>query len=135
LNVFNKDSSHQVIFQSVEVGTNYIGDRWSFIGFFGVAGFKNKQLYSLYIGEGNLIDYSGYSLKSKTPKGAASMTINNKSLRITCNQAIEVRIPSSGVKKVSLKIGNKISELKTIRSGKQLIFELPAIIDGEMILK
>ena len=135
LNVFNKDSSHQVIFQSVEVGTNYIGDRWSFIGFFGVAGFKNKQLYSLYIGEGNLIDYSGYSLKSKTPKGAASMTINNKSLRITCNQAIEVRIPSSGVKKVSLKIGNKISELKTIRSGKQLIFELPANIDGEMILK
>ena len=135
LTVFNKDTSHQIIFQSVDGATNFSGDLWNFSGFFGVAGFKNKQLCSLYLGEGIQIAHSGYSLKSKTPKGAASMTINNKSLKITSNQAIEVGIPSTKVKKVSLKIGNKISELKTIRSGKQLIFELPAVVDGEVILK
>ncbi|HZK95694.1 MAG TPA: heparinase II/III family protein [Prolixibacteraceae bacterium] len=135
LTVFNHDLSNQVIFQSVDDASKYNGDSWNFSGFFGVAGFKNKQLCSLYLGDGNQIAYSGYSLKSKTSKGSAGMTINNKSLTITCNQAIEVGIPSSEVKKVSLKVGNKISELKTIRFGKQLIFELPAVTDGEVILK
>jgi len=134
LTVFSRDLSDQVIFQSVDDASKYNGDRWNFSGFFGVAGFKNKQLCSLYLGEGNQIAHSGYSLKSKTPKGAASMTINNKSLKIISNQAIEVGIPYSEVKKVALKVGNKISALKTIRSGKQLIFEVPAITDGEVTI-
>ncbi len=135
LTVFNKDSSHQLIFQSVDDASNYNGEKWEFSGFYGVAGFKNQQLFSLYLGEGNQIAHSGYSLKSKTPKGAASMTINIKSLKITSNQSIEVGIPSAGIKKLSLKIRNEISQIKTIRSGKQLIFEVPAVVDGEVIFK
>jgi len=134
LKVFSRNLSDQVIFQSIDDASKYNGDRWNFSGFFGVAGFKNKQLSSLYLGEGNQIAHSGYSLKSQTPKGAASMTINNKSLKITSNQAIEVGIPYSEVKKVSLKVGNITSVLKTIRSGKQLIFEVPAITDGEVTI-
>jgi len=134
LNVFNKDSSHQIIFQSVDGATSYSGDLWNFSGFLGVTGLKNKKLCTLYLGEGNQITHSGYSLKSKTPKGSASLTINNKSLKITSNQAIEVGIPSTEVKKISLRVGNKTSELKTIRSGKQLIFEVPAVTDGEVTI-
>ena len=130
LNVFNKNSSHQVVFQSVDSTKNYSGNKWEFSGYFGVAGFKNQQLSSLYLGEGSRITHSGYSLKSKTHKGSSSLIINSKSLIINCNQPFEIGIPSPKAKKASLKIGNKISELKTALSGKQLIFELPAVTDG-----
>lgn len=134
LTVFNKDGSYQEIFQSVNPGKEYFAKNGSITGYFGIAGFKDKKLTALYLGKGTAITNSGYSLKSMTPKGSASMTINGKSLKITSSQAIEVGIPSSEVKKVSLKVGNKTSELKTNRSGKQLIFVLPAINEGEVTI-
>ncbi|NEW83769.1 MAG: hypothetical protein GZ094_15575 [Mariniphaga sp.] len=134
LTVFNKDGSYQEIFQSVDPGKEYSAKNGSIAGYFGVADFKNGKLASLYLGKGTAIINSGYSLKSMTPNGSANLIIGGKSIKISCNQSFEVGVPLTDVKKVNLKTGEKITSLKTIRSGKQLLFEVPAITDGEVIL-
>ncbi len=125
LKVFNRDNSQQSIYQSIDNTASFKGEKWEFSGSYGVAGFKNERINSLYLGEGNLISHSGYSLKTKGKIGSASLTIEGKVLKVSCNQPVEVGIPVSGVKNISVRIGDKSNKLKTVRSGKQLIFELP----------
>ena len=132
--VFNKDGSYQEIFQSVNPGKEYSAKNGSITGYFGIAGFKDKKLTALYLGKGTAITNSGYSLKSMTPNGSTNLIIEGKTIKVSCNQSVEVGVPLTEVKKVSLKTGEKITSLKTTRSGKQLLFEVPAITDGEVIL-
>ena len=133
LNVFNRDLSHQQIFQSVDASKKYSDNQWKFSGSFGVAGFEKQLLHALYLGEGSEISHSGYFLKSKEAKGSASLIIGVKSLKVSCNQNVEIGVPMVEFKKISLKTGSKIVDLKTVQSGKQLIFEVPAMTDGEVI--
>ncbi len=130
MTVFNNDKSYQEIYQSTDPAKKYIAKNGSMSGYFGIAGFKNGILSSLYLGKGKEISNSGYSIKSTTSDGSANMTLHGKTIEITCNQAIIIGIPTTKVRKVMLKFGDKLTELKTTRSGKQLILEVPAVKDG-----
>ena len=135
LKVFNRDNSQQAIYQSIDNSVVFNGEKWEFSGSYGVAGFKNARINSLYLGEGNLISHSGYSLKSKGKIGSASLAIEGKVLKVTCNQTVEVGIPESGVKTISVKADGKTTKLKITKLGKQVIFELPEGKDVEILVE
>jgi len=135
LNVFNKDSSHQVIFQSVDSSAVYSGDLWNFSGFFGVVGFKNEQLGSLYLGEGSRISHSGYSLKSKTPQGSAWLVAEGKIFKINCNQETIIDLPNRGVKKAWLQQGSIRNELKITLTSKGVSLTVPSVENGVIVLE
>ncbi len=134
MTVFNKDKSYQEIYQSTDPAKKNTTKNGSISGYFGIAGFKNGALISLYLGKGKEISNSGYSIKSTVVDGSANIILSGKTIEIACNQAIELIIPSPEVKKAMLKIGNKLTELKTKHSGKQLILEVPEVRDGLIIL-
>jgi hypothetical protein len=56
-------------------------------------------------------------------------------LKISCNQAVVIGIPADNLTNLSLMGEGKIIRLKTIRSDNQIIFEVPAVTNGEIILK
>ena len=138
LTIFNTNNTYQEIYQSTDPGKPYNSKSGTIHGFFGVASVQTVpivQLVSLYLGNGQEITSHGYSLKSKTLNGSANLSISGKILAVSCNQITEIGIPAASVKKVSLEIGDQISELKTTRKGNQLVFEVPALGEGRIHLK
>jgi hypothetical protein len=130
MTVFSKDKSYQEIFQSVDPGKSYQAKNGSLTGYFGIAGFENGKLCTLYLGKGKEISNSGYALSSKSPDGSACLTITGKTIKITSNQAVNVSVPNSEVKRITLKNGEQTTELKATRSGQQINFEVPAVKNG-----
>ena len=134
LKIFNRNKSQQFIFQAIDNLAIFKGEKWEFSGSYGVAGFKNDKINSLYLGKGSLISHSGYSLKSKGKLGSASFSIEGKVLKVSCNQPVEVGIPEKGVKNISVRVGDKGNKLITVRLGKQVVFELPVGKDSEILV-
>ena len=134
LKIFNRNKSQQFIFQAIDNLAIFKGEKWEFSGSYGVAGFKNDKINSLYLGKGSLISHSGYSLKSKGKIGSASLSIEGKVLKVSCNQPVEVGIPEKGVKNISVRVGDKGNKLITVQSGKQVVFELPVGKDSEILV-
>ncbi len=134
LTVLGKGKSYQEIYQSVDPVKMYSAKNGTLTGYFGVAGFENGKLCSLYLGNGKEISNSGYSLKSSTPDGTANLTLSDKSFKITSNQTVEVRIPVKIEKKITLQVNDRISELKFSYSGNQIVIEVPTVTNGLIML-
>ena len=135
LKVFNKDGSYQEIFQSVDPQKKWMTKSASFTGYFGVAGFKNGKLNSLYLGKGTGISLDGYSLKSGTKDGSASLVPEGKTFKISCNQETEIDLPVQGVKKAWLQQGSIRNELKITQTGKAIKLTVPAVTDGVIVFQ
>lgn len=130
LTVFNKDKSYQEILQSTDPEKKYTVKNGSIQGYFGVASYKNGKLTELYLGKGKEIIKSGYSLKSVSADGSANLSINGNTMELTCNQTIEIRMPASGFKTITMKAEGKQAELKVTKTGNQLLLEVPAVKNG-----
>jgi len=135
LTVFNKDGSHQEIFQSVDPEKKWITKSASFTGYFGIASFKNGKLGSLYLGKGTEIFLNGYSLKSETKDGSANLVPEGKSFRINCNQETEIGLPNTGVKKGWLQQGSGRNELKIRQTIKGISLTVPSLENGVLVLE
>jgi len=141
LTVHNTNNTYQEIYQSIDQAKKYNSKNGSIQGFLGIATVqivqpvKTVQLLSLYLGSGTEITNNGYSLKSPTPNGSANLILSGKTLQLSCNQPTEVGVPSTSGKKATLQIGDKISDLKTVRKGNQIVFEVPAVNNGIISFK
>lgn len=134
LTVFCKGGLKQQIFQSVDPDKKFISGTGNFSGYYGIAGFTNEKLNSLYLGKGTEIAQNGYSLKSKNPDGSANLMINGKKVVVSCNQETEVGMPRT-VKKAWLKQGSIRKELSISKSGKGILVTIPSVENGEIVLK
>ena len=134
LTVFNKDKSYQEILQSTDPDKKFMAKNGSLRGFFGVASYKNGKLTELYLGKGYEIIKSGYSLKSVSAEGSATLSVEGNVLELTCNQAIEIGMPASGFKSITMKAEGKQLELKVTKTGNQLLLEVPAVKNGILSL-
>jgi len=134
LSVFCKNGLKQQIFQAVEPNKKFTSGTGSFSGYYGIAGFENEKLSTLYLGKGNEITQSGYTLKSKTPDGSANLMIKGKTITISCNQETEVELPQTA-KKVWLQQGSILKELKPVKAGKGISVTVPAVENGELVLE
>jgi hypothetical protein len=134
LTVFNKDKSYQEILQSTDPEKKYTAKNGFIRGYFGVAGYKNGKLNKLYLGKGKEISKSGYTLKSASADGSANLIIDGNTLEISSNQAIEINMPGSGIKNITMKSEGKQMELKVTKTGNQLILEVPAVKNGKITL-
>lgn len=132
LTMFNKDHSRQDIYQSVNPARKLTSKNGSFKGYFGVSGYKDGMLETLYLGKGTEISGSGYTIRSLEADGSANLAIQGNKLKITCNQAVELTVPGAGKGKVSLKTGNRTTLLKVSKSGDRLVFVVPAVAGGEL---
>lgn len=135
LTVLSKGGLQQQIFQSVEPSKKINSEGCVFSGYYGVVGFEGEKLTSIYLGKGNEISQSGYSLKSKKPDGSANLTVKGKMINVSCNQETEVGLPFSEVKRATLKFGSSQSELKVIRAKKGILVTIPAVENGEIVLE
>ena len=138
MTIFNTNNTYQEIYQSTDPAKILNAKNGSLKGYFSVITVQvvpTVQLLCLYLGKGESVTSNGYTLKSKIPNGSANLIFKDKALQISCNQVTEIGIPANSVKKVSLQVGDKVSELKTVRKGNQLVFEVPAISEGTITLK
>jgi hypothetical protein len=134
LTVFCKGGLKQQIFQSVDPNKKFTSGTGNFSGYYGIVSFEGEKLASIYLGKGNEISQSGYSLKSKTPDGSANLEIVGKNLVISCNQETEVGLPQTA-KKAWLQQGSIRKELPVSKTGKGILVTVPAVENGEIVLK
>lgn len=134
LTVYEKDNSRHEIFQSTDSVRSFAARNCTLTGCFGVAGFKNGKLTSLYLGKGKEIKNSNYALKSLKGFGSASLIPGKNSIHITCNQEFEIRIPAQQIKNLVLKSGDASLNLKLTQTGNQTVFSVPAVKNGLLIL-
>lgn len=127
LNIFNRDNSNQLILQSIDSSRKFISGSWMFMGSFGIAGFKNEKLTSLYLGSGSEINCNGYSIKTGLLNGSASIAIDGGNLNVSCNHVTIIGVPSSGLKRVKMITGKTKTMLKTEKTDKGIIFRVPAV--------
>ena len=135
LKVNNQDLSQQIIFQSINDSLTFRDKNCEFSGFYGVVGFKDQKISSLYLGSGKFITYSGYTLKFEGKSGAANMVIKGNVLKVDSNQPVEVSIPKNEVRRVSLIEGAARKKIKIVKRGSQVYFTLPTIHDGEVLVE
>jgi hypothetical protein len=133
--VFNKNGSTQHIYQSVDSEKKFDTEKGSFKGYYGVAGFNGKKLTSLYLGSGTEITNSGYSLKSMTRNGSASLITEGKNFMVSCNQVTDIGLPANGVKKCWLQQGSSRNELKFTFAEKGIFVTVPSVGIGTLILE
>ncbi|HEX2974292.1 MAG TPA: heparinase II/III family protein, partial [Bacteroidales bacterium] len=134
LYVYNRNQSHQMIFQSIDANKLYISGEASFTGSFGVVDFSAENVKSIYLGEGELISYEGYSLKPSS-HGSANMELRGNELMVSCNQPTEIGLPVKLVKKAVLKKGSTSTVLKTKKNKGTAIFIVPAVMNGTITLQ
>jgi hypothetical protein len=134
LTIFCKNNLKQQVFQSIDPTKKFISGTGSLSGYYGVAGFTGEKLSSLYLGKGTEISMDGYSLKSKMPEGAASLTITGKILTVSSNQETEIRLAQTA-KKAWLKQGSIRKELKITKAEKGISITLPVVENGEIVLE
>jgi hypothetical protein len=135
LTVFSKNGLKQQIYQSVDPNKKFTSGAGSFSGYYGVAGYANEKLNSLYLGKGNEIAQNGYSLKSKTQDGSANLTLKGKTITVSCNQETEIGLPNSGVKKAWLQQGSIRKEIKIIKTEKGILVNVPLVENGVLVVE
>jgi hypothetical protein len=135
LTIFNKNGSTQQIFQSVDCEKKYDTQNGSFKGYYGVSGFLGNKLTSIYLGSGTEITNSGYSLKSMTGNGSASLTTDGKNFRVSCNQVTEIGLPDNSVKKCWLQQGSSRNELKITFAERGILVTIPSVGIGRLVFE
>ena len=133
LTVFCKNNSYQEIFQSTDPDKKYSAKNGSLAGYLGVADFKNGALVSLYLGKGKEISNGGYSLKSLSENGSASLIVGNKNYRISCNQETELIIPASQVTKIWLQRDQGRVEVKFTKLKQGIQLKMNAVKDALIV--
>jgi hypothetical protein len=134
LHVFNRDQSRQMIFQSVDPKKTYASGKASFTGSFGVIGFSGDVIRSVYLGEGDGLSFEGYSIKPAT-HGSASIEVDGREMKVSCNQATEIGLPAKLVKKAVLTEGGKTTSLAVKKNKGMAVFTVPAVINGMVNLQ
>ncbi len=124
LTVFNRDGSHQHIFQSVDATKKFDSQSYSFSGNFGVASFSKTEPTYLYLGCGTEVSTGGYSLQSNEREGSACLVVMDDIYKISCNQPTVVGLPRRGVKKVIKLFDGKEKSLPFEKSGNSIFFEV-----------
>jgi len=135
LTVFCKNASKQEIYQSIDPEETFISGTGRFCGYYGVVGFSGNKLTSLYLGKGTEIANGGYSLKSTVADGSASLTIEGKTYKISCNQETEVGLPLSKVKKAYLQFGSIRDELKITKTSKEILVKIQAVKSATLVFE
>ena len=134
LNVFGRDGSRQLIFQSTDPKKKFSAGTGSFSGFYGVAGFTGNKLSALYLGKGSEISVRGYFLKPVILNGSANLVIDGENYRISCTQSTKVSIKKQGISGVILLKDGKQTQLPYKKSGNSVIFTVPEVRDAEIRL-
>ena len=135
LTVFSKGGLKQHVYQSVDPIKNFTLVGGTFSGYFGAAGYTGDKLTSIYLGKGTGISEGGYSLKSITADGSASIKVEGKDWKISCSQETEVGLPMLKAKKAILKAGTSQNELKISRSEKGIKITVPTVENGVLVLE
>jgi len=124
--VYNKDSSQQIILQSIK-GEQVQKDDWKFKGNFGVISTDKNGLNYLYIGEGSQIAYKQYSVNTGTPKGAANLIVIGNTLTISCNQKTSITIQGLHAKTLTLIEADKETTLPVLQTKEGISFTVPSV--------
>ena len=135
LTVFCKNELKQDIYQSIDPEETFRSGAGRFCGYYGVVGFTGNKLTSLYLGKGTEIANSGYSLKSTVADGSASLTIEGKIYKISCNQETEVGLPLSKVRKAYLQFGSIRDELKITKTSKEILVKIQAVKSATLVFE
>lgn len=131
--VANRNGSRQLVLQATGAEKQYKTTNTGFQGYFGVVGLSGDGLSYLYLGEGSMIQYQGYTLKTGTAAGSANLTVDGKRLRITCRQATAVSIPAG--RKAVLTVAGKQTTLPIRRNEVGAVsFTVPAVTDGLILI-
>ena len=130
LTVFSKGNSYQEIYQSTDPGKRHTTATGSLTGYFGVATVQGIQPVSLYLGKGTEISHRGFTLKSTASDGSASLSVEGKTFRISCNQETEVILPLSKVAKAFLQTSAIRQPLKIEKVANGFSFRVPAVKDA-----
>jgi hypothetical protein len=134
LTVFNRNGSKQIIFQSVDGDKIFLTGDGTFAGHLGIADFKGNRIKALYLGEGNEINYGGYSLRTEHT-GSGEIKIEEKKLTISCNQSTIIGIPSGKVKKISFYDGAKTVYPGLDRKKETIYITVPEVKNGVIYLE
>jgi hypothetical protein len=127
VNVYNKDKSRQLLFQSIDNNTVYKKGSWQFKGNFGVVNLVNNQLKYLYLGDGNFISFQQYSLEIKSQHGAANLSVNkNNELEISCNQETTISIKAGSAKSIAIVTADKKTFIPITKTADGISFKVPA---------
>lgn len=121
--VYNKDKSRQIIYQSTDTSLTYNGNKETFKGFFGVVFLKNQKPEHIYMGEGDIFSYDGYEIRM-TQKGGAAISVTESGYMIRCNSEVEITVPASLEKNI-LRMNGQESSLHTYKKGEGTTFKLP----------
>ncbi|MEI6276338.1 MAG: heparinase II/III family protein [Prolixibacteraceae bacterium] len=138
ITIYNSNHTYQEIYQSTDPEKLQNAKNGSLKGYFSVATVQTVptvQLASLYLGKGLEIRSRGYSLKSSVPNGSANLIVSGTTFQLSCKQITEVGVPFVSGKKIILQVGEKITELKSVKKGNQLAFEVPAVSGGIVSFK
>jgi hypothetical protein len=135
LTVYNRDLSKQIIFQAVVLNKTFTSGNATFCGYFGIVGMNGDTFSSVYLGEGKEISYSGYSLKPQNLKGSASLSLNGRNYRISCNQNTVINLPVKDVNSISIRSGTNRSKLSVTKTLTGISVNVPPVKDGLIILE
>jgi hypothetical protein len=129
LTVFNRDKSKQLILQSIDETKIYTLGKSIFSGYVGIVSIKGASINSLYLGEGNLITYGGYTLKTNV-KGSASLEIKDNELIVSCNQTTVIGIPVKKEKKIILHDGANVTSFEVTGNKGVAFITVPVLQNG-----
>ncbi len=132
--VTHKDKSYEHIFQSVDASQTYSSDNWNFRGFFGIVGFKDDKLSSLYLGKGKEISYGDISIRLLDSDGSANMLVGDHKITITSSESAEITILKTGIKKAILHQGKMKTILPIKKLGKGIVFIVSKVKKAEIEL-
>lgn len=135
LTVFNRDLTKQIIFQSLDPSKTYTSGKSEFSGYFGVAGLAGDGFSYLYLGDGSMISFNGYSLKISGQKGSANLSLSGKIYKVSCNQNTLITVPAGDVKSVSLMAGAKTTKLPVTKTATAISFTVNPVMDGQIIIE
>jgi hypothetical protein len=132
--VLCKGGKRQHILQANDPAKTFDSAAGNFKGYFGVASYSGNHLSALYLGKGSAISEGGYSLRSKTENGSASLKAEGNNWKVSSNQETEVLLPLKGIKKVYLKTAAGQRELKYIIGEHGTILSIPMVKDGLLVI-
>ncbi|HEX5024073.1 MAG TPA: hypothetical protein VFV68_02325 [Agriterribacter sp.] len=135
INVYNKEGSRQVIFQSLNSSELQQKNGWRFKGNFGIVNLVNGQLTYLYLGDGNEMGYERYGIIINNGHGAANLVITKNGLQVSCNQEITVSIKGVSAKSVMLSTGGRQKQCAVSKDKEGISFTVAPVINGEILLR
>lgn len=132
LKVFLRDGSYQQILQSVDPKKRFISETCSFSGYYAVAGYCDKKLQSLYLGNGSEISIDDYALKTDTSNGSADMVLYEDFCLISCNQPTTIKLAQKEVSEIILIHNGEKKNLSFKKVGNGIIFKVPEVKNGRI---